>query len=69
VSVRPQYEEVVVDVVRGHREAAAVRTVPPPGAVARVHERAAVPSALRRQRDTVAFPGPKHRIRLAPVVL
>jgi hypothetical protein len=64
VSARPQYEEVIVDAARGRREAVAARSVPKPEAVARVHARAAVATALRRTRDTVAFPGAKHRIRL-----
>lgn len=63
VSVRPQYEQVVVDVARGDREVTG-RTEPASGALARVHQRSAVASALRRQRDTVAFPGPVRRIRL-----
>lgn len=62
VSVRPRYEEIVVDPSRGH--SAPARVTPAPGVVSRVHQRSASASALRRHRDGVSFPGPQHRIRL-----
>jgi hypothetical protein len=64
VTVQPQYEEVIVDAARGHRQVSAERVGLPSGALGRVHERSAQVRGVRMRHHNTAFPGERKRIRL-----
>ena len=64
VAVEPQYEEIIVDKARGHRNVSTTRTGLANGLLQQVHERSAIARKLRRNNQIVAFPGKQQTIRL-----